>query len=521
MSVKPLPYREHLIIPADPRLSTLIPHAKTLEHEGKTVMVVPHKLDETAILKNLGYDVQPPVMLNYGFPAPPGQLVFDSQRITTALITMHKRCYVLNGIGTGKTRSLLFAYDFLRQQRAVKRMVVTCPMSTMRQTWEREVRMVFPHLKPVVLYGSKAKRLKALETDADVYIINHDGVEVIIDALMAREGIDMLGLDELSVYKNKQTDMWKHAARLSSRCQRTVGLTATPMPTAPTDAFGQLKMITPATCQMTFGRFRDETMIKVSEYTYIKRQDAVDKVFKRMQPSVRFTRDECYDLPPCQTVTEEVALSAEQKAMYAEMAGQCAAQIGANEVKAVNEADRINKLVQISLGTVYDKDRNVLELDAKARLSTLERLVEQSDSKVIVFTPYKSSLEKLYQHLSKRWAVAKVSGDVGQAQREHIFTAFMHSDDPHVIVAHPATMSHGLTLTAASTIVWYGPPLSLEVYEQANGRITRAGQKFAQYIVHIAATKMEQKIYQRLQARADTQGLLLEMFEKQELGDLL
>src|SRR5690606_9276943 len=98
---KPIPYRDHLIIPADPRLATLIPHVKTLEDNGQQIMLVPHKIDETAILKNLGYDVRPPVMLNYDWA---GSVPFDAQRITTALITMHKRCYVLNGIGTGKTR---------------------------------------------------------------------------------------------------------------------------------------------------------------------------------------------------------------------------------------------------------------------------------------------------------------------------------------------------------------------------------------------------------------------------------
>jgi SNF2 family DNA or RNA helicase len=127
----------------------------------------------------------------------------------------------------------------------------------------------------------------------------------------------------------------------------------------------------------------------------------------------------------------------------------------------------------------------------------------------------------LYTHISKRWSCEKISGDVSNADRERIFTLFMHNENPHVIVAHPATMSHGLTLTAASTIVWYGPPLSLEMYEQANGRITRAGQRHAQLIVHIAATKLEQKIYTRLQARSATQGLLLDMFEAQELGALL
>lgn len=518
MNTKAIPYRDHLILPADPRLDTLIPHAKKVTHNGQDVVIVPHKVDETAVLRNLGYDVRPPVMMSYDWC---GSVPFDAQRITTALITMNPRCYVLNGIGTGKTRSLLFAFDYLKKQGKVNKMLVTAPLSTLRQTWEKEVLMIFPHLKVEVLHGSKAKRLAALEREADIYVINHDGLKVIYQELCARSDIDMLGLDELSVYKNKQTDLWKFANEFAKRCQRVVGLTATPMPTAPTDAFGQLRMITPNTAPTTFGRFRDDTMLKINQFKFVARKDAVDKVFKLMQPSVRFTRDDCYDLPPCQYVTEEVALSEEQRKLYAKVASECASAIGNGEVKAVNEADRINKLTQIALGTVYDTERNAVELDCKPRLAVLDQLIERSDSKVIVFTPYKSSLRKLYEHISKRWPCATISGDTSTGERERIFTRFMHSDDPHVIVAHPATMSHGLTLTAASTIVWYGPPLSLEMYEQANGRITRAGQRHAQLICHIAATKLEQKIYKRLQDRAQTQGVLLDMFESQEIGELL
>lgn len=516
--MKPIPYRNHLIIPEDPRVQHLIPHAKVVESGGQRSLVVPHRIDETAILKNLGYSAPPPVMLNYDWC---NDTPFDTQRVTTALITMNKRCYVLNGIGTGKTRSLLFAYDYLQRSGANKRMLVTAPLSTLRQTWQKEMTMIFPHLRCSVLYGSKQKRLKELDKDAHVYVINHDGVEVIFDALMERNDIDMLGLDELSVYKNKTTAMWKFADRLGRRCDRVVGLTATPMPKDPTDAFGQLKMITPRTCDMTFGRFREETMMKVSEYTWIKRQGAVENVYKRMQPSVRFTRDECYDLPPCQTVTREIVLTKQQKELYAKMAGECAVELASGDVKAINEADRINKLLQIALGTVYDVNRNVVELDCSTRLAELDSLISQSDSKVIVFTPYKSSLRKLHAHVTKNWPAAVISGDVSAAERERIFTMFMHSESPHVLLAHPKTMSHGLTLTAASTIVWYGPPDSLETYEQANGRITRSGQKHSQLIAHLAATKLEQKIYARLEARAATQGLLLDMFENQELGDLL
>lgn len=511
-------HRNHVVMPADPRLDVLIPHAQRFEHNGQQMMLVPHKLDETKVLRNLGYDVKPPILTDYNWC---GSTPFDSQRITAALITMNPRCYVLNAIGTGKTRASLFAFDYLRSIGAVKKLLVVAPLSTLRRTWEAEVFMHLNHLRVAVLFGPKQKRLDLLKSDADVYIINHDGVQVILKELMASD-IDMCVFDELSVYKDGQTKRFKDTLLLSRMMKRVVGMTGTPIPNAPTDAYAQTKLVDPTkTAQISFTRFRERTMRKITEYKWVPLDNALQTVHAFMQPSVRFTRDECYDLPDCQYITRQVDLTPQQQALYVEVAGECAAEIAGGTLKAVNEADRINKLTQIALGTVYNTDHQVVTLPCEPRLAAVEELVEQADSKVIVFTPYKASLAMLVERLKKRWSVAHVSGDVGPGERDKIFYHFMNDPDPHVLVAHPACMSHGLTLTAASTIVWYGPPGSLETYEQANGRITRAGQRHKQLIAHIAATKLEEKVYRRLEARSTVQGLLLEMYENQDLGDLL
>lgn len=513
-------HRNHVVMPADPRLDVLIPHAQRFEHDGQQMVIVPHKLDETKVLRNLGYDVKPPIMTAYDWR---GSTPFDSQRITAALITMNPRCFVLNSIGTGKTRSALFAYDYLRSVGAVRKMLVVAPLSTLRRTWAAEIFSVFPELRVNVLFGSRQKRLELLNEDADIYIINHDGVQVILKELMARtSAIDMCVLDELSVYKDGKTKRFKDAVLLSRLMKRVVGMTGTPVPNAPTDAYSQTKLVDPTkVANLSFTRFREQTMRKLTEYKWAPLDNALQTVHAFMQPAVRFTRDECYDLPDCQYITRQVDLTPEQQRLYASVAAECAAEIAGGHLKAVNEADRINKLTQIALGTVYNTERGVVTLPCEPRLEALEELIEQSESKTLVFTPYKSSLAMLRDRLSKRWAVASISGDTPVSEREKIFYALMHNPDPHVLVAHPQTLSHGLTLTSASTIVWYGPPNSLEMYEQANGRITRAGQRHKQLIVHLAGTKLEEKMYTRLTNKSTTQGLLLEMFEKQDLGDLL
>lgn len=521
--MKPIPYRNHLILPADNRVAVMVPHVKTFvdPDTGKQMMLVPHKVDETQVLKNLGYDVRPPVMMEYNWPSPPSEQPFDAQRITTASITTHKRSFVFNGLGTGKTRSVLWAYDFLRQTMpATGSLLVTAPLSTLRQTWEREIKLVFPWLSVEVLHGTKAKRVAALARPADVYIINHDGVETILEDLidyLPRFG--MACLDELSVYKNANTKLWKKTNRIVSEIDRVVGLSATPMALESLDAYGQIKMITPKLLKgESYSRFRERMQIKITDFKWVDKRGAVDEVFAMMQPAVRFTRDECYDMPPCQTVPWEATPSKEQMEFFKAMVDGDA--IPSHNIIAVNAADKINKLMQICQGTVYDRDHNQIVLDCSSRLKLLEDAVEQSNSKVIVFAPYKSVLDRLVNHLSKRWTVARVDGDVSNAQRERIFTLFRHTADPHVIVAHPECMSHGLTLTEASTIVWWGPPQSLETFEQANGRITRAGQMHSQLIVLLMATKLEEQVYKLLERRANVQQALLDMFESQDHGDL-
>lgn len=521
--MKPIAYRDHLILPADNRVAILVPHAKPFVDpaSGQPMLLVPHKVDETQVLRNLGYSVPPPVMTGYDWN---GDTPYDSQRITCALITTHKRSYVLNGIGTGKTRASLYAYDYLRKtKQATGRLLVVAPLSTLRQTWERECRMKFPGLRVGILHGTRAQRLKVLAEDNDVLVINHDGVKTILEELIAAVNagtIAMAVLDELSVYKDASTDLWKMTHRLIKLVDRVVGMTATPVTKDASDAYGQIKMITPAALEgRSFGRFREFVMRKVTNFKWINLPEALDRIYKMMQPAVRFTRDECYDLPPCQTLAWEAHLPEESRRMIMMLRDQAA--IEHLNIKAANGADVMNKCLQVALGAVYDVDRNEVMTDVSARLEMLDQAIEQSASKVIIFTPYKHTLKLLAGHVGKNHSVAVISGDVSTRQREQIFTLFRSAPDPQVLIAHPETMSHGLTLTEASTIVWWGPPTSLEIYEQANGRITRAGQQHSQLIIQLTSTTLERTVFRLLDRRADVQSALLAMYENQELGDLV
>ena len=147
-------------------------------------------------------------------------------------------------------------------------------------------------------------------------------------------------------------------------------------------------------------------------------------------------------------------------------------------------------------------------------MDVLKEVIEESEGKVIVFVPLTGALESVASELRKDWTVETVYGGTSKSERDRIFSEFQRNADPRVLVANASTMSHGLTLTAASTIVWYAPVHSNETYEQACARVRRPGQTRTTVIVHIAGTDVERRVYKRLQDKQSMQGVLLDMMKE-------
>lgn len=502
-----------VLIKEDPRVSNIIPHVRDIEKNGKKYSLIPHRPSEVRLLRNLGYLLPPPILSQYDWN---GTTPFDTQRTTAALLTANRRAYVLNDMGTGKTRSTLYAIDFLMRVGEVEKVLVVAPLSTLTTVWEQEVFNVFPHRTTCVLHGTKRKRLNALKSDADIFVINHDGIKVIHDALMERGDINCIVVDELASFRNARTDRWKKLNQITRSRKYAWGLTGSPTPNAPTDAWAQCRLLTPEKVPKYFKAFQNSTMTQVSQFRWIPRKDANDTVFKAMQPAVRFTRDQCVDLPPTMYSTRETVMDKDQAKAYKDILNQFHAEYNAEEITAANEGVKLSKLLQIAGGYVYSSDGKALDMGAKNRIDDLKEIIEETNEKVIVFAPYIHMVNSIYDTLKKDLSVERVYGDTPKAQRDKIFNLFQNSAHPRVLVAHPQCMSHGLTLTVASTIVWYSPTMSLETYEQANARITRPGQKNTTYIIHMESSPVEKRVYKRLQTKGKMQGVLLEMF-KQEL----
>lgn len=265
-------------------------------------------------------------------------------------------------------------------------------------------------------------------------------------------------------------------------------------------------------------------MIAVSQFKFVPRRDANAIVHQAMQPAVRFSRDDVMELPPTSFVDREAVLSPQGAQAYKLLCDKMAllTQQG-HSVTAVNEGVLHSKLLQVACGYVYtDADssgtKQVFSLPSQSRLDALEETILETDRKCIVFVPFLHALEGVAGYLRKQGHdVAVIHGATSRPQRDTIFRGFQYGASPRVLVAHPQTMAHGLTLTAANTIVWYGPTQSLEIYDQANARIVRPSQTAKTFIVHLLGTKVERMTYARLKARSNMQGLLLDLFQNQEV----
>lgn len=498
------------------RITTLIPTAKIINYKGVELVVLPHTVDEVRVLNNAGYDIPSPVSHYYKWSG--RYTPFHAQQVTADKLTLNGRMFVLNGLGSGKTLSALWAYDYLRSAGAVKKMLVVTPLSTTDRVWADEVFEHFPHLETSVLYGNAKRRVGLLDYPADIYILNHDGVKIpeVLAAILKRDDIDVVCIDELAAFKNAGTDRWKALKKIITGKKYVWGMTGTPIPERPTDAWAQCRMINPSRVPPYFGAFREMVERKVSTFKWVPRDNALKIVHEAMQPNVIFTRDECVDLPPTMHEHRHVEMSDEQKKAYKAMLNVLVVEAAEGKIVAVNEAVKMGKLLQISCGVAYDQQGECVQFDCQDRLNVVKEVISSAEGKVIVFVPLVGALERVAAEMSKTWGVEVVHGGVSKGERDRIFNDFMRPGGlAKVLVAHPRCMAHGLSLVEANVIIWFLPPFAAGEYEQANGRIVRPGQKRSTLIFHIEGSEVERRMYKRLKNKTTTQGLLLDLIKEE------
>lgn len=486
-------------------------------------VAIKHTEATTKLLRAQGFQAPSPIISYYQWPKFKGCYApFNHQRYMAEFMTLHRRCFNLSEMGAGKTAAALWAADYLMTQGKVRKVLILSPLSTLRRVWQDAVFDTLMHRTCAIVHGTRDKRLDALGANVDFYILNHDGVTLkpVLDALLLRRDIDLIIVDEGSKFRNPNTDKYKCLEKLLKVIDpRLWWLTGTPAPNGPDDVWSQTRLVDASRVPKFFGAFKREVMMEVSEHVWKPRDGGYKRAFDAMQPAVRFSKAECLDLPPCTTETWECDLTPDQKKAFKSMVNSMRvedeeARRAGVEITAVNAADKILKLRQILLGSVKNRDGTYIEIDARPRMSLVRDVVEYAKAKSIIIVPFKGATRMLEREMSKYTTVAVVNGDTPIKRRDQIFSDFTRLATPNTLLCHPSVMAHGLTLTEADVMGFYGPIDSNDEYRQVVERINRPGQTRKMTIIRISGSKVEDAIYKKLDGRDQGQSSILKLYNE-------
>lgn len=452
----------------------------------------------------------------YQWPAPLGMAPFEHQKITSEFLVGNRKAFCFNEQGTGKTAAVIWATDYLMKIGAIQRVLVICPLSIMRAAWQQDLFKFAIHRTVSVAHHANSKARKELiNNGAEYVVINFDGVEITKKEIIAGK-FDLVVVDEASAYKNAQTTRWKCLRDIMKHIKGLWMLTGTPAAQSPLDAYGLAKLVNPTAVPPFFGQYRDTVMMNIGMYKWIPKPGSDQIVFNALQPAIRFEKAECIDLPPVTFIDRDAPLSKQQQGYYDQLTKDKLIVAAQEEISAVNAAVQINKLVQIACGAVYTDTGDVVDFDVSPRLAVVREIIEETKNKVLIFVPYTHTIEVLDKYLAKNNIPAEViSGGVSVNKRTDIVNRFQNQPTTKVLIIQPQAASHGLTLTAADTIIWYAPITSVETYLQANARIDRPGQKNNMTIVHIKGSSVERRLYNMLRSGVSNHSKIIDLYREE------
>jgi SNF2 family DNA or RNA helicase len=460
-------------------------------------------------------EVPAPIMRDYDWPGI--YTPFDHQRATAAFLSIRQRAFCFNEAGTGKTSAAIWAADYLMKIGAIKRALIICPLSIMYTAWQADVFKTAMHRSCGVAHGTSDKRHKVIDQPYDFVVINYDGLNVVQDAIAGK--FDLIIVDEANAYKSTSTKRWKTLAKLITPHTWLWMMTGTPASQSPTDAFGLARLVSPSRVPRFATAWRDYVMYQQTRFKWNPREDSRTKVFNALQPAIRFTKKECLDLPELTYQLRVVPLSLQAYKYYKDLKREMMIETSDAQISAVNAATVLNKLLQISGGAAYTDNKGVIEFDVSPRLNALKEVLDETSNKLLVFVPYRHTIDVVKKFLdAEGYTNEVISGDVSARERAQIIDRFQTLADPKVLVIQPQAASHGVTLTAADTIVFWSPVMSVETYLQCIGRIDRVGQQNKTTVVHLQGSEVERRVYDMLHGKVHSHSKLVDLY-KQEMED--
>ena len=418
-------------------------------------------------------------------------------------------------MGLGKTVITLTAVNDLRYNRfLVSKVLVIAPKKVAEDTWTREAGK-WDHLKllrimPVL--GSCKKRIRALNTPGDVYVLSRDNVQWLVDYYRNGWPFDMVVIDELSSFKSSRAKRFRKLNMVRSHINRIVGLTGTPAPNGLMDLWAQVYLLDQGS---RLGRtitgyrtkyFTPSKRNRDTVFAYELLPGADEQIRTQIQDiCISLSAKDYLTLPERMDNVRYIKLDPKAKAAYVEMERKLLLEVDGETIDAASAAVLSNKLLQICNGAVYNEEGQAVEIHDN-KIEAFRELIEASQGKpVLVFYNFQHDRERILKCLSKSWL------RVGELKSPAVIEQW-NQKELDVLLAHPASAAYGLNLQAGgSTIVWFGLNWSLELYQQANARLYRQGQKENVIIHHLVVEdSRDQDVMTVLADKQATQDSLLE-----------
>ena len=414
-------------------------------------------------------------------------------------------------LGLGKTVITLTAINDLKYNRfAVSKVLVVAPKKVAEATWTLEAAK-WEHLKLlriVPVLGSQQKRIRALNTPADVYVINRENVPWLVEYYRNAWPFDMVVLDELSSFKNHQAQRFKALTWVRRHIKRIVGLTGTPAPNGLMDLWAQIYLLDQGQrLEKYITHYREKYFVQnYVGFGYTPKPGAEQVIHEKIADICISMKAEDYlELPDCVTNVIPVVLDERAKKLYRELERKMLIELEDAEISVTSAAALTNKLLQLCNGALYDEERQVHEIH-DAKIEAFLELLEQLNGKpALVFYTFQHDLARIKKVLAKtNLRVRELRSPQDQAD--------WNAGKIDVLLAHPASTAYGLNLQdGGNHVVWFGLTWSLELYQQANGRLHRQGQRQKVIIHHLVVQGgVDEDVMAALEAKATTQDRLLE-----------
>lgn len=434
----------------------------------------------------------------------------DYQTYATEYIKDHPACAVLLDMGLGKTSiALTTVSDLLFDSFESHRVLVIAPLRVARDTRPTEIEK-WDHLKGLtysVAVGTERERKAALMRQADIYIINRENVQWLVEQSGVPFDFDTVIVDELSSFKSHQSKRFKSLMKVRPRIKRIVGLTGTPFANGLMDLWAQFKLLDMGERLGRFiGMYRNAYFTPDKRngqivYSYRLLPGADEAIYERISDiTISMKAADHLKMPELVMSNRSVELSDDERERYEELKGNLVLQLPEKEVTVANAAALSGKLLQMANGAIYDDDGQPIRIHDR-KLDALEDLIEEANGKpVLVAYWFKHDITRIKARFKMR--ELKTSADIRDWNGGKI----------PVAAIHPASAGHGLNLQAGgSTLIWFGLTWSLELYQQTNARLWRQGQSETVVIHHIVAEgTIDAHVLKVLQSKEKTQDGLIE-----------